>query len=222
MSERAALHSTPSPRGTAREAILVATLRLIANDGVDRVTHRRVAQLAGVSPGSTTHHFSGREELLREAFRFYMDAGIKLLSTLGAAAEGDQQVGPRHVRDVLAALVDREFADPSMVRAEYELLLFASKDDELRQAVVNWENQLAGGLAAVLERAGAEQPMAAARTLVNFVRGFELERLVKPKLSTREFQHRLSPLLSALCGQEAEQEREPGRKQTSKRPSAGK
>lgn len=222
MSARAALHSTPSPRGTAREAILVATLRLIANDGVDCVTHRRVAQLAGVSPGSTTHHFSSREELLREAFRFYMDAGIELLNTLGEAAEGDQQVGLRHVRDVLAALVEREFADPSMVRAEYELLLFASKDDELRQAVGNWENQLAGGLAAVLERAGAERPMAAARTLINFVRGFELERLVKPKLSTREFQRRLTPLLGALCRQGGQQEhdpdgeQEPGKRKASK------
>ena len=199
MSASAALTSTPSVRGTAREAILVATLRLIANDGVDCVTHRRVAQLAGVSPGSTTHHFSSREELLREAFRFYMDAGSELLNTLGQAAEGDKQLSLRHVRDVLATMVEREFADPSMVRAEYELILFANKDDELRQIVVNWENQMAGGLAAVLERAGAGRPIEAARTLINFVRGFELERLVKPKLSTREFQRRLTPMLGALC-----------------------
>jgi hypothetical protein len=39
---------------------------------------------------------------------------------------------------------------------------------------------------------------------VNFVRGFELERLVKPKLDIADFERRLTPLLLALCSEEAE------------------
>jgi len=34
---------------------------------------------------------------------------------------------------------------------------------------------------------------------VNFVRGFELERLIKPQLTTQEFDRRLTPLLESLC-----------------------
>ena len=191
--------SAPKTRGTARDAILTATLRLVASKGVDAVTHRRVAELAGVSLGSTTHHFSGREELLREAFRHYLDGGNDLFDALFEAAEQREDVSLRAVGDVFVSLIEREFADPSLVRAEYELLLFASKDDELSRVIVSWESRLAGALAAILERAGVRRPTEAARSLMNFVRGFELERLVQPKLGPDDFQRRLTPLLRALC-----------------------
>lgn len=199
MAVRPTPRSAPTTRGTARDAILTATLRLVASEGVDAVTHRRVAKLAGVSPGSTTHHFSGRDDLLREAFRHYIDAGSHLFDVLFEAAEQDQEVSLRVVRDVFVSLIEREFADPTLVRAEYELLLFASKDDELSGVVASWEGRLAGALAAVLERAGARRPTQAARVLMNFVRGFELERLVKPKIGIGDFRRRLTPLLQALC-----------------------
>ena len=198
----AANDTAPTARGTAREAILAATLRVVASDGVDAVTHRRVAELAGVSPGSTTHHFSGREELLREAFRHYLEQGNEVLDALFGAADQDESVSLDVVGDVLMSLIEREFADPTLVRAEYELLLFASTDDELSQVVNNWEDRLASALAAILERAGAHQATDAARSLMNFVRGFELERLVPPPLGPGDFQRRLTPLLRALCAPE--------------------
>ena len=198
----AANDTAPTARGTAREAILAATLRVVASDGVDAVTHRRVAELAGVSPGSTTHHFSGREELLREAFRHYLEQGNEVLDALFGAADQDESVSLDVVGDVLMSLIEREFADPTLVRAEYELLLFASTDDELSQVVNNWEDRLASALAAILERAGAHQATDAARSLMNFVRGFELERLVRPTLGPGDFQRRLTPLLRALCAPE--------------------
>ena len=103
------------------------------------------------------------------------------------------------VREALVQLVEREFADPSLLRAEYELMLFASQDDELGQAVTAWEARAAGAIAAVMEKAGARRPTEAARTLINFIRGFELERLVNTNLSVKEFERRLTPLLRALC-----------------------
>jgi hypothetical protein len=50
-----------------------------------------------------------------------------------------------------------------------------------------------------MEQAGARLPTEAARTLFNFIRGFELERLVNTNLSVKEFERRLTPLLRALC-----------------------
>lgn len=176
-----------------------ATLSLIAEEGVDAVTHRRVAEIAGVSPGTTTHHFAGREVLLRESFISYLGSGDTLFARFYATAAQD---GPRaidSVREAMVQLVEREFADPSLLRAEYELMLFASQDDELGQAVTAWEARAAGAIAAVMEQAGARRPTEAARTLINFIRGFELERLVNTNLSVKEFERRLTPLLLALC-----------------------
>ncbi|MFD6726091.1 TetR family transcriptional regulator, partial [Streptomyces sp. NPDC060131] len=39
-----------------RERILAATLDLIAEEGIARVSHRRIAQRAGVPLGSMTYH----------------------------------------------------------------------------------------------------------------------------------------------------------------------
>jgi len=194
-----------TPRGAARDAILAATLRLIADEGIDAVKHRRVAQLAGVSPGSTTHHFAGRDELLREAFRFYMAGAHDLFARIArvdGAGAGDAPI--EVVRRVLAEVVEREFADASLVRAEYELLVFASKDAELASDVRAWEAGMVGALAATLERAGAARPVESARTLLNFVRGFELERLLQPTLDATDFDHRLAPLLAVLCADASE------------------
>lgn len=191
----------PAARGTARDAILGAALRVIAEEGVDAVTHRRVAERAGVSLGSMTHHFSGRDELLRETFRRYVRDVDESFGALQQGAEGRHGDPIETVRTVLVALVEREFADPSLVRAEYELILFASKDRELAAVVAGFDARAVGALAAVLERAGARRPTEAGRTLVNFVRGFELERLVNPSLDVADFDERLAPLLSALCAE---------------------
>jgi hypothetical protein len=66
-----------------------------------------------------------------------------------------------------------------------------------------WESRLVGAMAAVLELGGAGRPTQAARTVVNFIRGFELERLVNPSLTKTEFRRRLTPLLETLCANEA-------------------
>jgi AcrR family transcriptional regulator len=124
-------------RGEAREALLTATLFVVAEGGIDAVTHRRVAAEAGVSPGSATHHFSSREELLRAAFRFYLDQGDQLLLALSDATRSLPDPFER-IRRILGGL-EQEFSEVSLLRAEYELLLYASGDPELAADVRSWE-----------------------------------------------------------------------------------
>ena len=183
-----------------RDRIIAATLRLIGDEGIDAVTHRRVAKLAGVSPGTTTHHFSGRAALLRESFIGYLGWGDKLFDNLVSAAEQEEDIDVGGVRRVLVAMIKREFADASLMRAEHELLLHASNDEELAKVVIAWQARAIGGIAALLERAGVQRPTESARTLLNFIRGFELERLLNPRLSVKEFDRRITPLLQGLRG----------------------
>lgn len=56
-----------------RERILAATLDHIADEGVAGVSHRKIAARADVPLGSMTYHFSGIDELLREAFTRFAD-----------------------------------------------------------------------------------------------------------------------------------------------------
>ncbi|WP_432741540.1 TetR family transcriptional regulator [Streptomyces sp. JH002] len=51
-----------------RERILDAALDVIAESGVHRTTHRRIATRAGVPLGSLTYYFDGIDDLLAQAF----------------------------------------------------------------------------------------------------------------------------------------------------------
>jgi DNA-binding transcriptional regulator YbjK len=70
----AAVPSTDTgPRAEAsrrtRDAIVDATVRIVAREGVGAVTHRRVATEAGVSLSSTTWHFATKADILEAALR---------------------------------------------------------------------------------------------------------------------------------------------------------
>ena len=60
------MHDGRRARGDAsRQAILDATVRLIAAGGLTSVTHRAVAAEAQVSAAATTYHFATLDDLLQ-------------------------------------------------------------------------------------------------------------------------------------------------------------
>jgi DNA-binding transcriptional regulator YbjK len=178
-----------------RSTILDATLRLIATDGVDAITHRRVAAAAGVPLGSTTYYFDSREQLLREAFRRYLEQ-IRALQTRVARA-----IRPTTVTglvDVLVELTQREFEDEQMVLAEYELTLFAARDAEIAEALHDWDASMISGLARAFETLGAARPFDAARTVLNMTRGHELDSLTRHDANADDLRRRLTVVVAAL------------------------
>jgi len=182
-----------------RRAILDATLRVISAGGVDAVTHRRVAAEADVALGSTTYYFASREELVREAFRYYLAEVTTALASLERESPIERAVD---VAEALIELARREFADPELVLAEYELILYAARDPVLAQDFNAYERGLEAQLAGPLERLGADRPVEAARTVIGLMRGFELERLTRPNTSTDELRRRLEFVVCALTGTE--------------------
>jgi AcrR family transcriptional regulator len=185
-------------RGHARTAILGATLEIIASDGIDAVTHRRVAEQAGVSPGSTTHHFSSREDLLREAFRFYLQTASRFMSALDEEIRASIPDPLERVRRFASEIIRREFEHPGeqSIRAEHEMLLYASTDSQLASHVRDWDTRWVGHMAGDLEAAGWARPVETARTVINLIRGYELERLLNPQLEVDEFERRLDSILA--------------------------
>ena len=185
-------------RGYARTAILGATLEIIASDGIDAVTHRRVAEQAGVSPGSTTHHFSSREDLLREAFRFYLQMASRFMSALDEEIRASIPDPLERVRRFASEIIRREFENPGeqSIRAEHEMLLYASTDSQLASHVRDWDTRWVGHMAGDLEAAGWARPVETARTVINLIRGYELERLLNAQLEVGEFERRLDSFLT--------------------------
>ncbi|MEZ5120733.1 MAG: TetR family transcriptional regulator [Solirubrobacterales bacterium] len=116
-------------RGYERvEQILRATLSVISRGGVAAVTHRTVAEEAGVPLGSLTYYFASKQDLLREALRLHVaeDAGRLHDLTAGLAARGASG------EEIVAAFA-QQFADGHPDIAQFELYLEAARDPQLRE-----------------------------------------------------------------------------------------
>src|SRR5262245_44257635 len=186
--------ASPLPR---REAILDAALALIAEHGTEQLTHRSVAEAAGVALGSTTYYFASRDELVREAFRRYV---VRALELLGAISREVPPADPAGLVELLVEIARRETSGGWRwsVVVEHELMLRAARDPELAAEFHGYERALASGLAEALEALGAPQPFDAARTLIAMVRGFELDGLTRPDADPDDLRRRLLPVVELV------------------------
>ncbi|MEU0693000.1 TetR/AcrR family transcriptional regulator [Streptomyces niveus] len=117
-----------------RERILAATLDLIADEGVAGVSHRKIAARARVPLGSMTYHFSGIDELLREAFRLFTDHIVELFDThLSAPADRDQARAA--VADLIHTLSDGSRRDLVLTQ---ELYTLAARQPSYRELTHAW------------------------------------------------------------------------------------
>jgi DNA-binding transcriptional regulator YbjK len=182
-----------------RNEILEAAIRVVADGGPDAITFRRVADRARVPLGSLTYYFESREDLVREAFRLYLSEAARFLSDLESQKRPHTAAG---AIDFVLEVARREFADdPAMVRVEYELILYAARDPELAREFNAYERWMEARLAAALEDLGAPRPIDAARTIIDLVRGFELERLTHTGAQFENLERRLSLVIDALINE---------------------
>ena len=124
------MSAVTGPRAEAskrvRDSIVVATVRIVAREGVAAVTHRRVAAEAGVALSSTTWHFASKADILEAALHWTADDEVTRIGAiadrLGAAAFDPAawagELGDWLVEQVTA---DRETA-VALYRLQVELL----------------------------------------------------------------------------------------------------
>ncbi len=118
------------PRGEERrERILRATLGVIGRDGIPAVTHRRVAEEAGVPLGSLTYWFATKDDLLREALRLFVDEEAARLRRVGDEIE--EGMTPAEIAERFSAVLEAG-QGPEQV-AQFELYLEAARNPALRE-----------------------------------------------------------------------------------------
>ena len=127
----------PTDRGR-RDRIAKAAVAVVAERGLEGLTHRAVAKAAAVPLGSTTYHFSDREEMLEAAMsEAAAETRRKIEAWAAAIGEGEDLV------EALADLLVRETSDGrEMNVVAYELYLAALKRPALRPAAARWSANL--------------------------------------------------------------------------------
>lgn len=126
-----------------RDRIIDACLDVIAEHGVAGTSHRRVAAAADVPLGSMTYHFTGMDELLREAFGRYADevAGRveRRMASVTTREEALAAFAENIERDVLTTQRDLVLT--------LELYTLAARREEFREITAAWMQRTRATLA---------------------------------------------------------------------------
>jgi DNA-binding transcriptional regulator YbjK len=200
---------TPArPRGAARrEALLQAVLKIVADVGADAVTHRRVAEVAGLPLASTTYWFDSKEHLLTAALELAAERDMARLQEFlaeGLDAVADRQGADPHGADpvglAVAAILDpldeSQQASRGSLVATYALLLEAARRPALRAVARRWTAAYLDALGHLLGLAGSHRPEADAELLLGAADGLLIEQLAAG--TTADLAPRLRRLAEAL------------------------
>jgi DNA-binding transcriptional regulator YbjK len=181
-------------RNPRRREILEATLRVIGESGVKGVTHRAVAQEAGVALASTTYYFDSKDALVEEALEQMIARSIEDVRRFTACSA---PISHQELIDRIMGFADAQINDPfAFLTAQYELMLEAGRREYLHPLVRRWTIAYMDGFSNLVESAGLPDPGATAEIVTNFVEGALLNHVTTP---TGDFlEGRFRPLLTDL------------------------
>jgi len=161
-----------------RQDILEATLRLIGSGGVVSVTHRRVAEEAGVSLASTTYYFDSKSVLIEEALELMVDRSTE---DVRRHTESPPKISRAELVDRIVAFAEAQIGDPgAFLTAQYELMLEAGRAEYLRPLARRWSVVYADCFTQLVKHAGLPRPKVAAELVMKFVEGALLDYAMTP------------------------------------------
>lgn len=116
---------TPS-YGEGRDALLRATVAVVARGGLRALTYRAVAQEAGVAHALVRFHFGSRDALIVAATEYSLPEAIRV---------GGLESTSTNVDDYAAGLEQVITSEGDLMAFQYEVILESRRRPELRPAV---------------------------------------------------------------------------------------
>lgn len=141
--------------GARQRALVVAAAKLLIDEGPGAVTHRRVAEAAGVPAGSANYYFPSKTQLYAEAVR-----EAEEIRGNGALQLAEELAHRKRSDTTTASLLIETFYAPGLradvVTTRLEPMLAAHRDPELRAIMLASRTRLLRALRIVLEKSGYE------------------------------------------------------------------
>lgn len=171
--ERARARRLPSrgQPGDAVARIAKAVVSLLASEGPGAVTHRRVADAAGVSLASTTYYYASKFEMIADAQKRLLDDYVEAFER----AKRRHRAGEPVVRDLpelVAKLVKNATGRHGRdTLAWSEIMLNCARDPRGQALAQAWYDRLQAVWRELLVEFGAEQPNALVNPAIDTVVG---------------------------------------------------
>ena len=147
-----------------KEALILATLDLVAEKGVGGATVRAIAERAEVTQGLIRHYFTSREGLISAAYEHHMTVLID--QTAASAGEGTAQ---ERLSGFVAASLAPPVVDPRAVGLWAGFLNLVLQDPDMKviheRTYARFRDQLQALIDAALREAGRPAPPAQLRHL---------------------------------------------------------
>ena len=160
-----------------REEILRATVSLIGARGADAVTHRAVAEEAGVPLSATTYYFASKEDLLEQTFVLAAREETERLERL-VLDLAPLSLSAREWAAAVAAQIASDIREePAKHVALFELGLEATRTEALRAELQRWQEAHLRLAEMGCRAVGSEAPELDARIVVAALTGLMLEQL---------------------------------------------
>jgi DNA-binding transcriptional regulator YbjK len=167
-----------------RDALLRATIELLGESGAKSVTHRAVAERAGLPLASTTYYFRSVHQLIEEALKLHVAERVAQLEGMAAMALSASGASAQDIAERLAEVLAA--APTPILVAQYQMYLEAGRNPALQPAVTEALTAFERLAAAVLAALGAREPAAAAEAFVALLDGFALHRVARRRDPARE------------------------------------
>src|SRR5579859_7231311 len=170
-------------RADNRERLIAAGYRVLSEQGYEATTVKKVAQVAGVSPGLFHYYFASKDELLLAVLH---EAGARygqMMRNLRATVPAD------HVLEAaIAAAHERVTLEPEWYRLRYELFALGLRNPTflpvLGELMAHIREMLAGSLQQIIG-GDAAQAQALAAVLLACFDGLALQQLAQPDADLR-------------------------------------
>jgi TetR/AcrR family transcriptional regulator, regulator of biofilm formation and stress response len=183
-----------------REAIVAATVRIVAREGVSAVTHRRVAAEAGVALSSTTWHFAAKPDILIAALRWTARREVERITAIAERLGGDGFDAAAWAEELSDWLIEQVSGERDVAVALYRLQIELLGRPEARRVHEEWGERLRALGERVLATSGTITPDLDTRLVVAALDGLRLGVLSADEADTGWLRPAVQRQLRALLG----------------------
>jgi TetR/AcrR family transcriptional regulator, regulator of biofilm formation and stress response len=183
-----------------REAIVAATVRIVAREGVAAVTHRRVAGEAHVSLSSTTWHFATKGDILEAALRWTARQEVARITEIAERLDGADFDPAAWAEELSDWVIEQVTGERDVVVALYRLQIELLGTPGAREVHREWGRGLRALGDRVLEHSATLTPDLDIRLIVAALDGLRLSALSEEEVATEWLRPAVHRQLRALLG----------------------
>ncbi len=124
-----------------RAALMEAALQVITESGVKSVTHRKVCSAAGLALGTVNYHYADLDELLLDAFAYYVDRSSEKYESSFSYVRSDDDLA-----DAVVDMTRKLSEDTQSVVLMWEMYAQGVREKAYRQLIRKWSKRAKSGV----------------------------------------------------------------------------